>query len=78
MATGTILIKNPNGKSGTFKVITIDSANDDCPTDECIGRELTFVDPQGNSGVQPGNPAIGKIVNAGNSGVYIVIDLQPN
>jgi len=78
MATGTITIKNPNGKSGTFKVITIDSGNDDCPTDVCIGKELTYVDPQGNSGVQQGAGAIGKIVNAGNSGVFIVIDLKPN
>lgn len=78
MATGTITIKNPNGKSGTFKVVTVDSGNDDCPTDICIGQELTYVDPQGNSGVQQGSPAIGKIVEAGASGVYIVIDLQPN
>lgn len=77
MATGTIIIRNPNGKSGTFKVITIDSG-DDCPTDICIGKELHYVDPQGQPALQPGNPAIGKIINAGNSGVYIVIDLKPN
>ncbi len=78
MATGVITIKNPNGRSGTFRVITIDSGNDECPTDECTGKELTFVDPHGNSGVQQGGNAIGKIVNAGNSGVFIVINLQPN
>ena len=77
MATGTITIRNPNGRSGTFRVVTIDS-NDACtdPT-TCIG-DLTYVDPKGDSGVVQGAPAIGKIVEAGQSGVYIVIDLKPN
>lgn len=78
MASGTIIIKNPNGKSGTFKVVSVDSSKDECPTDICVGQELTYVDPQGNSGVQQGSNAIGKIVQAGQSGVFIVIDLQPN
>jgi hypothetical protein len=77
MATGVITIKNPNGRSGTFKVVSIDS-NDDCPTEICVGKEITYVDPQGNSGVQQGGNAIGKIVDAGGSGVLIVINLQPN
>jgi len=77
MATGTIIIKNPNGRSGTFRVITIDS-NDDCQTsDACVGQDLTYVDPQGNSGVVQGGNAIGRIVNAGGSGVLIVINLSP-
>lgn len=78
MATGVITIKNPNGKSGTFRVITV-GPEDECDTDiNCIGKDMTYVDPQGNSGVVQGGNAIGKIVNAGGSGVMIVINLQPN
>ena len=77
MATGTITVRNPNGKSGSFKVVTIDSTKDIC-TGECIGLELTYVDPHGNSGVVQGGNAIGKIVEAGASGVFIVIDITPN
>lgn len=78
MATGTIIVRNPNGKSGTFRVITV-GPDDECDTDiNCIGRDITYVDPQGNSGVSQGGGAIGRIVNAGNSGVMIVINLQPN
>ena len=78
MATGTIIIKNPNGRSGTFRVITV-GPDDECNIDsDCIGKDMTYVDPQGNSGVSQGGNAIGKIVNAGGSGVMIVINLQPN
>lgn len=78
MAVGTIIIKNPNGRSGTFRVISV-GPEDECDTDiNCIGKDLTYVDPQGNSGVVQGGNAIGKIVNAGNSGVMIVINLQPH
>lgn len=77
MATGVITIKNPNGKSGTIKIITV-GPNDECDTDiNCLNKELTYVDPQGNSGVQQGGEAVCRIVNAGNSGIYIAIDLQP-
>lgn len=78
MATGTILIKNPNGKSGTFHVISIDSGDTICGTDGCVGKDLVYVDPQGNSGVVQGGNAIGQIVEAGESGVYIVINIRPN
>jgi hypothetical protein len=76
MATGTITVRNPNGKSGTFKVVSV-GPDDDCTDAVCGGKELTYVDPQGDSGVQQGQNAIGKIVDAGNSGVMIVINLQP-
>jgi hypothetical protein len=78
MATGIITIKNPNGKSGTFRVVTV-GPDDECDTEiDCQNKELTFVDPQGSSGVQQGGNAIGKIVNAGNSGIMVVINIQPN
>lgn len=76
MATGVITVRNPNGKSGTFHVITV-GPDDECAEVTCEGKDITYVDPQGNSGVVVGGNAIGKIVNAGNSGVMIVIDLQP-
>ncbi len=77
MATGTIVVKDPNGKRGTFRVISIDS-NDECPSEmDCINKEITYVDPKGNSGVEQGKNAIGRIVDAGGSGVFIVIELQP-
>jgi hypothetical protein len=77
MASGTIIIKNPNGKSGIFKVITVDSG-DECAGNICDGQELTFVDPQASSGVVQGSNAIGKIVQAGQSDVFVVINLRPN
>ena len=77
MATGIITVRNPNGKSGTFKVITV-GPDDACDQLTCGGTEITYVDPHGNSGVVQGGNAIGKIVEAGNSGVMIVIDIHPH
>ncbi len=77
MATGTIIIKNPNGKSGTFRVITV-GPDDECDIPGCQGKDITFVDPHGDSGVTQGGNAVGRIVDAGQSGVMIVINLQPN
>lgn len=77
MAVGIITVKNPNGKSGTIKIITV-GPGDECDAAGCQGKELTYVDPQGNSGVVQGGEAVGRIVNAGNSGIYIVIEIQPN
>lgn len=76
MATGTIIVKNPNGKSGTINIISV-GPDDECDIAGCQGKDLTYVDPQGNSGVQQGGEAVCRIVNAGNSGIYIAIDLQP-
>ncbi|MGZ3865029.1 MAG: hypothetical protein ACXVC6_13480 [Bacteroidia bacterium] len=77
MATGTITIINKGGKSGNFKVVSIDSSKDVCSGEECIGKEILYVDPKGDSGVIVGGPAVGQIVEAGASGVYIIINIQP-
>lgn len=72
MATGTIMITNPNGRTGLVKVLTIDSNNDKCPSDNCVGQEVDFVQPNA-PGV--GSHVVGQLVEAGQSGVVIMINL---
>ena len=76
MATGTIQVIGPKGKNGIFKVITV-GPDDDCNELACGGKEITFVDPTGSSGVVVGGNAVGKIIDAGGSGIMIVINIQP-